>query len=137
MENYYSDSDGDGYGDQIVEACRLDNGLSILEGDCDDSNAEIHPAAEERCDEIDNNCNDEIDEGVKSTWYPDKDADGFGDDSDLVEACEAPEDYIDRGGDCDDLEVFSNPLMIEVCDEFDNDCDEEVDESGSLGEIEF
>ena len=137
METYFSDSDGDGYGHQAVEACRLDNGLSILDGDCDDSNPQIHPAIVEICDEIDNNCNDAIDEGVTSLWYPDKDNDGFGDESDMVSACEAPETYIDRGEDCDDLEVFSNPLMMEICDEFDNDCDGDIDEAGALGEIVF
>ncbi|TPV92616.1 MAG: hypothetical protein B7733_24880 [Myxococcales bacterium FL481] len=31
--------------------------------DCDDNDPTIHPAAEEICDEVDNNCNDQVDEG--------------------------------------------------------------------------
>ena len=47
--------------------------------DCDDNDADISPNADEVCDEIDNNCNDEIDEGVEaSTWHLDNDGDGFG-----------------------------------------------------------
>ena len=33
--------------------------------DCDDTNAEINPNAEEDCDGIDNNCDGDVDEGVK------------------------------------------------------------------------
>ena len=43
-----NDADGDGF---------------TLEDDCDDTNALIHPMAEEVCDGRDNDCNDEIDEG--------------------------------------------------------------------------
>ena len=41
----------------------------------------ISPIATRLCDEIDNNCNDEIDEGVQNTYYIDFDEDGFGDDN--------------------------------------------------------
>ena len=40
---------------------------------------------EEQCDEIDNNCNDLIDEDVTEFWYIDTDFDGFG----------SPEDFED------------------------------------------
>ena len=32
--------------------------------DCDDKNATVFPGASEICDGLDNDCNDEIDEGV-------------------------------------------------------------------------
>lgn len=38
------------------------DGYTENDGDCNDSNASIHPGAEEVCDDIDNNCNDLIDE---------------------------------------------------------------------------
>ncbi|MBN2724859.1 MAG: hypothetical protein JXR95_12375 [Deltaproteobacteria bacterium] len=47
------DEDGDGYG----EGCPMGP-------DCNDSVAAIHPGAVERCNGFDDNCNDEIDEGV-------------------------------------------------------------------------
>jgi hypothetical protein len=43
------DSDGDGY--------------TVETGDCDDSNASIHPGAQEVADGVDNNCDGNIDEG--------------------------------------------------------------------------
>ncbi len=47
--------------------------------------------------------------------------DEIGDDFGL--ACEAPEGYVDRGGDCDDADVSSYPGAEEICgDRADNDC---------------
>ena len=43
-----NDADGDGY---------------ETDQDCDDNNSAIHPMAEEICDGLDNNCDQEIDEG--------------------------------------------------------------------------
>ena len=38
-------------------------GLSSLSGDCDDNDPSRSPSSVELCDNIDNNCNEEIDEG--------------------------------------------------------------------------
>ncbi len=48
------DLDGDGFGDPACDAC------PSPEPDCDDSDADVHPGAEERCDGRDNQCNGEI-----------------------------------------------------------------------------
>ena len=45
-------------------------------GDCDDLNANINPDIE-ICDEVDNNCNAQTDEGVQDTFYEDADDDSF------------------------------------------------------------
>jgi len=59
---FYLDADNDGYGDadQLLLSC-LDNppmGYVAQAGDCNDTNANIHPGHPEiPCDNIDNNCN--------------------------------------------------------------------------------
>jgi len=57
------DSDGDGY-------------ASTASGgdDCDDADADVHPAAEEVCDGVDNDCDGDVDDGTG-----DADGDGFPD----------------------------------------------------------
>ena len=55
---YYSDVDGDGFGDGEVLACTPLEGLTTAGGDCNDTDDTIHPDAEEICaDGIDQNCN--------------------------------------------------------------------------------
>ncbi len=62
---YYQDSDGDGYGDPAkeLEYCDEPEGYVANDLDCDDTNADIHPYAEDTMgDEIDNDCDGNIDE---------------------------------------------------------------------------
>ena len=40
----------------------------------------------------------------------------------------APDEHVLQTQDCDDQEALINPAMVEICDELDNDCDEEIDE---------
>jgi len=109
------DNDGDGY---------TENG-----GDCDDSDLEINPAANEICDNIDNNCNSEIDEGVTNPYYQDVDGDGFGlNGIGPVMACSPPEGYVSNNQDCDDSNSAVYPGAPEISDGIDNDCDGQVDE---------
>ncbi|MHC4267753.1 MAG: putative metal-binding motif-containing protein [Planctomycetota bacterium] len=46
-----------------------DDSFTGNEGDCNDNDASINPAALEVCDGVDNNCDDQIDEGVSATYY--------------------------------------------------------------------
>ena len=58
----FADADGDGFGDPdtVVSACVPG---SVMDGtDCDDSSASAYPGAPEICDDIDNDCDSEIDE---------------------------------------------------------------------------
>ena len=49
------------------------DGYTENQGDCDDTNRDVHPFAVEVCDEIDNNCNNIIDFDSEETptWYRD------------------------------------------------------------------
>ncbi|MBT3223137.1 MAG: hypothetical protein HN348_29030, partial [Proteobacteria bacterium] len=77
--------------------------------DCDDQNAAVHPYAEEICDGIDNDCDDDVDEGVEDTWYLDGDGDGLGDAEAMLSACEQPTGYVDNSDDCDDSSDSAPP----------------------------
>ena len=131
---FYVDSDGDGFGDENnqTESCDLSLGLSAVAGDCDDTNAFISPSATEVCDEIDNDCNEETDEGVATTFYIDEDEDGYGNPEITMEGCSLMEGYIDNQVDCNDTDTLINPSADEYCDMVDNNCDGVVDENYSV-----
>ena len=106
----------------------------IDEVDCDDSNPNVHPFADEFCDGIDNDCDGELDEGHAVdplSWFADLDGDGYGDPGEVRAACTAPTGYVDNTDDCDDSDANVSPLGIEVCNDKDDDCDGTIDEPGS------
>jgi len=124
---FYIDLDGDGFGAEETEACDLRIGLSIVDGDCDDSNSMIAPGAEEICDEIDNDCDELIDEDVTLTFYLDGDEDGYGDPLQPGAFCSMIEGYIDNAQDCNDVDTLIYPGAVEICDGIDNNCDGVID----------
>jgi gliding motility-associated-like protein len=101
---YYVDGDGDGFGagDGALYCSDPGAGFTLDNTDCDDSNALISPSAAEVCNEVDDDCDIEVDEFVTSTFYADADGDGFGNATDAIEACEMPDGYVDNQEDCDD-----------------------------------
>jgi hypothetical protein len=127
---YYGDADGDGYGGQQfqVAACEAPAGYVSNSDDCDDVNSASHPGASEVCDDADNDCDGDVDEGVGATWYQDSDSDGYGNGSVSTVSCDAPAGYVSNALDCDDFNAATNPSSYEVCDAVDNDCDGSVDE---------
>ena len=71
---------------------------------------------DEICNGLDDDCDGMVDEtGSAGLWYPDDDDDGFGAaDSTPVEACAAPDGYVDNDDDCDDDEPLVHPEAEEL-----------------------
>ncbi len=130
----YRDGDADGFGDpdssyfHCLSESRPEGWVPDAT-DCDDTSAQTHPSATETCDLRDNNCNDEIDEGVLRTFYIDADVDGSGAADKTTEGCIPPEGYVTTATDCDDSDDRRHPLAEEVCDRIDNNCNDEIDEA--------
>jgi len=103
--------------------------------DCDNSNGDVFPGAQESCNNIDDNCDGQIDEhpaAGETSWYPDADGDGFGAGGVSVaqEACQQPDNYAASSDDCNDNDSDIYPGAPELCDGLDNDCDPDSDENG-------
>ncbi len=129
VQTFYKDVDGDGYGNaaDTVWSCLLQSGYVANNTDCNDSNTSIHPGAIEICNGIDDNCDGQIDE-IKSIFYHDVDADGFGNLSDTVQVCAAPTGYVSNSTDCNDSNINVHPGATEICNGIDDDCDDQIDE---------
>jgi len=142
MGTWYADVDGDGYGDAnaSLEACEAPSDAVLDATDCDDSFVAIHPAADEVCDGVDNDCDELIDDDDDSVsnatdWYPDADGDGFGDSFGApVQACDPLADHTgeDDATDCDDDDDSIYPDADEYCDGVDHDCDGEVNDDDAV-----
>lgn len=61
---YSQDADGDGFGDPAVTVVSCDPGAgwSTVSGDCDDTDAAVHPGATEVSNGIDDDCDGMVDE---------------------------------------------------------------------------
>ena len=134
---YYFDADGDGHGTDTGKCLCGATGLfkAVVADDCNDLNPWIFPGATELCDQVDNNCNDVTDEdgATGCSWFfGDSDGDGYGSGQPAC-VCSAPgQGWSVLSGDCVEDDSQIHPGALELCDEVDNDCDDEVDETYNL-----
>ncbi|MBM3185305.1 MAG: T9SS type A sorting domain-containing protein [Bacteroidetes bacterium] len=123
---WYLDNDQDGFGGASSVQSVLSPGSNyILQGgDCDDSNNQINPNAQETCDGIDNNCDGFIDNGLTfTTYYADVDGDTYGNINDSIVACTQPSGYVLNNTDCDDTNSAINPEATDIpINGIDEDC---------------
>jgi large repetitive protein len=112
LTTFFVDGDGDGFGNPniSIEECEGRSGFVGNASDCDDNNENSFPGATEICDELDNDCNNEIDDGIGQTFYIDSDNDGFG--SEPIETCQIREGISSIDGDCDDSNPNISPIEI-------------------------
>jgi hypothetical protein len=145
---YRFDDDGDGY-----DIC----------DDCDDTNANVNPGVEEiLCNDIDDNCDGQVDEGAidgcmdptacnynadatcedgtctyPTLWFADADGDGLGDANSSLWSCTPPDGYVTDSSDCYDLDANVNPNMPEnPCNGIDDNCNGIIDEGQIFGCID-
>ena len=140
---YYFDNDNDGYGSSItmVKSCSPPPQYVDNNKDCQDNDANIHPAAVEICDGIDNDCDQQIDLqdpdndiATTQTYYLDNDNDGYGNPATATQLCEPTSGYVDNPDDCDDSSILINPgIITDSCNATDDDCDGHIDEDVKSG----
>ncbi|MBT3219495.1 MAG: hypothetical protein HN348_10420 [Proteobacteria bacterium] len=129
------DDDGDGYCESDTTPC-ADGSLN---GDCNDGDILIHPAADEVCgDNVDNDCDtlqDTEDAVGCTTYYYDYEPDGWGSTTYNDERCLCAPDgkwTAVQDDDCDDYDDSVNPGANETPNGEDEDCDGEKDEGTEL-----
>ena len=122
-----ADEDGDGY---VACTAWVGTDEAIIDGDdCDDTNDEVYPGAEEICDGELNDCEDS--RGLDSE-ETDDDGDGYVD----CDEWKGNDRDIEDGADCDDADPTAYPGAEELCDGVLNDCtgdgvpDDEIDDDG-------
>ena len=118
-----------------VVACDAPANHVATAADCDDQNDAIYPSAPELCNQLDDNCDGQIDEAsalTVTTWYEDGDNDGYGDPAVAIEACAQPAGYIADNTDCDDNDDDIFPSAPELCNGEDDNCDGQIDESSAI-----
>jgi hypothetical protein len=114
----YLDEDGDGHGvpDQTALGCGANPGYASVDDDCDDADELAYPGAAELCNERDDDCDGDDDEGLLITC-------GIGICQRTAESCFASE-------------CIPGIPEVEQCNGLDDDCDVYVDEeSCPVGQV--
>jgi subtilase family serine protease len=113
LTTYYPDEDGDGYGDPASSINTLCPTVAFPvtdNTDCRDDIPAINPGASEACNNIDDDCDLNIDEGLPTTtYYQDNDHDGKGNPAVSIVSCSQPVGYVANNTDCDDNSTTACP----------------------------
>ena len=133
------DTDKDGFGDACDGDDDGDGDFDLT--DCEPKNGDVFHGALEFCNGKDDNCDGIIDEtGAQGCvqLFPDNDGDGFGQEGGDKCLCMLEPPYTSfQGGDCDDTSQAVNPLVPEICNGKDDDCDGLSDPPGAQGCTDF
>ncbi len=122
---WFIDNDGDGIGTGIsTESCAFLPGYATIGGDCNDNDATISPVANEICNNVDENCDGVLNDGIWIAAYIDADGDGYGANNISIDGlCELTAGFVGNNQDCDDNEPLAYTGAIDVCDNgIDEDC---------------
>ncbi len=109
---YYLDNDGDGVGGNtfVVGINSPGPNYVLTTGDCNDNSAAMYPGNTETCDNLDNDCDASVDEGlIFLTYFQDSDGDTYGNLAVTLSACSAPQGYVINSTDCNDQNSAINP----------------------------
>jgi hypothetical protein len=134
---FYKDNDGDGFGSVTSQqGCKAPLGYTLTAGDCNDFNKAINPGAAEVCNDIDDDCNSVVDNGIPvADMYADLDGDGFGGKNAkaqkhcLFGGTTPPIGYALSHDDCDDSKSTVYPDAPELCDGILNNCNQAVQDA--------
>ncbi len=130
---YYHDYDGDGVGavtSGYTISCSVPKYYSDKLGDCNDNDPAIYAGAKEICDGKDNNCDGQVDEGLPfSAYCTDADWDGHGvSGKATMMACGVSKGWGLCDNDCNDNDKTIYPGAVELCNNKDDNCNNQVDE---------
>ncbi len=137
---FFKDQDADTYGGvTTAQACTAPTGYAAKSGDCNDFNGAINPGKAEVCNDLDDDCDSLVDEGIATqTVYKDNDGDKFAPlGGTSMKKCNVPVGWTTAQDinadakfdwDCDDSDVTTHPGAADTCgDGKDNDCNGSVD----------
>ena len=124
------DGDGDGFGDPATcsVACDVPSGFVDNADDCDDLDAMVSPAADELCNDIDDDCDGTVDDDIDVyEWFVDDDGDGFGD-PEAGWCGDVTSGVVEDSSDCDDTDPEVHPGASDTCDGVDQNCNGVIDD---------
>ncbi len=136
---FFEDQDKDGFGVAKSQCLCAAQGMFVAGNakDCNDGDPLVNPATQEVCSNgLDDNCNglkDEEDAVGCTSYYQDKDGDGYGAGSALC-LCWPSEKYTTaKSADCDDSTAKIGPAAFEACNGADDNCNGATDEQDAVG----